>query len=123
MFEIMNIVSRKPFKIYQLKPKKKIQDLKELFMKTNQNFLLEMRFTWENLNTWQKYTFSKPVFKEIPNSLFEWTQKGYHVSRKRRFLNRMFSDFKRERGEGFIISADEINKPSSTSWTARASRG
>ena len=82
MFEIMDIVSRKPFKGYQFKPKKNLQGLKELFMKTDQNFILEIRFIWENLNTWQKYTFSKPVFKEIPNPLFEWTQKGYRVLEK-----------------------------------------
>ena len=85
MFEIMDLVSRKSFKIYQLKPKKKIQDLKELFMKTDQRFLLEIRFTWENLNTWQKYTFSKPVFTEIPSPHFEWTQKGYRVLEKEDF--------------------------------------
>ena len=84
-FEMTDFVSRQKFRIYQFKPKKEIKGLKKVFMKTNQKWILEMRFIWEELNTWQKYTFSKPVIKENPSSLFEWTQKGYRILEKEDF--------------------------------------
>jgi len=82
LFEMTGFSSRKSFKTYTFKPKKKIQGLKELVIKTDQNFLSEMRFIWEDLNTWQKYTLSKPLIKNIPDSFFVWTHKDYRILRR-----------------------------------------
>ena len=83
--ELIDFVQKKPFKVYHFKPKKKIQGLKEIFMKSNGKWIVEMRFIWDDLNTWQKYTLSKPVLKKNPSQLFEWTQKEYRILEKEVF--------------------------------------
>ena len=85
VFKITNLVSREQVRVYQLHPLQDIQGLKEIYIKTNQIWILEMRFIWEDLNTSQKYTFSKPVFKQNPSSLFEWSQKEHRILEKEGF--------------------------------------
>lgn len=84
-FKLKDFVQRKPLSFYHFQPVQKIQGLKEVFMKTDQKRILEMRFTWEDLNTWQKYTFSKPIVKSNPATLFKWNQTGYRILEKEDF--------------------------------------
>ena len=81
-FKIVDFKSNNRFLFYHLKPKKEIRDLKEVFMKTDAKIVLELRFVWKNSNSWQKYSFLKPVIKKNPEALFKWNPTGFRILEK-----------------------------------------
>ncbi|MBC6414815.1 MAG: outer membrane lipoprotein carrier protein LolA [Bdellovibrionales bacterium] len=71
-FEIVDFRKNSKHFFYQLKPKQQINNLKDIFMKTNKKTILEIQIRWKDLNTWQKYTLSKPLVRKIPERFFNW---------------------------------------------------
>ena len=81
VFELSHFSARKLSNRYHFRLRKKRQGLKELVIKSDKSFIVEMRLIWEDLNTWQKYSFSKPVIKNLPDSYFIWSKKDHRVLR------------------------------------------
>ena len=71
--------------ILQLLPKTKIGGLKEMFLKVDSH-ILELRLIWKDLNNWQKYQFSKPIYKEFSDKSFQFHSKGFQVITKKAFF-------------------------------------
>ena len=78
-FDLVDVSSMKGISYYHFRFKKKKPGLEKLLIKTNQKWILEIRLTWEDLNTWQKYTLSKPVKKENPDALFKWVNTDHRI--------------------------------------------
>lgn len=81
LFEIGNRKQKKQTHIIQLFPKEEIKGLKEIFMKINSH-ILEVRIIWEDLNNWQKLSFSKPIYKSFPKNFFQFSKEGFQVIQK-----------------------------------------
>lgn len=67
--------------VFQLQPKKKIKGLSDIFVKAGSH-ISEIRLIWKELNNWQKYKFSKPMGKELPDKLFQFSTSGFQVITK-----------------------------------------
>ena len=67
--------------IFQLSTKKEIAGLSEIFMKVD-TYILEVRLIWKELNNWQKYKFSKPIYKKFPDKHFQFPSSGFQVITK-----------------------------------------
>ena len=78
-FKIIDFRSNNGFLFYHLQPKREISDLKEIFMKTDTTTVLELRFVWNNSNSWQKYSLLKPVIKKNPEAFFKWNSTGFRI--------------------------------------------
>ena len=77
-FQIKDFKRKNKFMYYHLKPKQNIKDLKEIFIKAG-DFILEIRLVWENLNSWQKYTLSKPSQEAFSDKIFQFPIGGFQV--------------------------------------------
>ena len=67
--------------VFQLQPKKEIEGLSDIFVKVRSH-VSELRLIWKELNNWQKYEFSKPLAKELPDKLFQFSTSGFQVITK-----------------------------------------
>ena len=81
IFEIQKIKQQNRTYILQLLPKTKVKGLKEVFMKVNSH-ISEVRIIWEELNNWQKLSFSRPVHKSFPENFFQFSKQGFQVIQK-----------------------------------------
>ena len=69
---------KKQFNLYHLQAKTELKNLADIFMKAD-DFILEIRLTWKDLNNWQKYQLSNPVKKDFPAELFQFQTSGFQV--------------------------------------------
>ena len=67
--------------ILQLEIKKEIEGLSEIFIKVS-SYISEVRLIWKDLNNWQKYKFSKPLYKELSDKFFQFNPTGFKVITK-----------------------------------------
>ena len=67
--------------IFQLLTNEKIEGLSEVFIKVHSH-IAELRLIWQGLENWQKYTFSKPLSKKLPDSYFQFSTSGFQVITK-----------------------------------------
>ena len=77
-FEIQKIKQQNRLSILQLLPKIKIKGLKEIFIKLKSH-ISEARIIWKDLDSWQKISFSRPVYKAFPDRFFQFPQQGFQV--------------------------------------------
>ena len=77
-FQINKYYKKDSFEFYNLQPKKDLHGLKEIFMKAG-TFIVEIRLIWKDLNSWQKYTFSPPIKKDLPLETFKFSSTGFQI--------------------------------------------
>ena len=83
-FKIQKAVKEGQGFILQLKPKQEIKGLSQIFMKF-ETYISEIRIIWEDLDNWQKYKLSKPVYKKPEPKIFQFSIEGFQVINKTDF--------------------------------------
>ena len=78
-FQIKDFQKKEQVELYHLKSKQKIKALKNVFVKVKGGFMSEIRLTWEDLSNWQKYSLSKPLRKDFPTEMFQFSGAGFQV--------------------------------------------
>ena len=63
-FKITSFKNQQKTHIYQLWPKNS-SPLKSIYLKTDTQYLVEIRLNWKDLNNWQRYRLSKPLIKKV----------------------------------------------------------
>ena len=77
-FQIKEFQKKDRYKLYHLQAKKEMKGLEKIFMKAD-NFILEIRVVWKNLNNWQKYKLSPPIQKNFPAKIFDFSVEGFQI--------------------------------------------
>ncbi|MCY4321164.1 MAG: outer membrane lipoprotein carrier protein LolA [Bdellovibrionaceae bacterium] len=77
-FQISKYHKKGSLEFYSLDPKKDFHGLEQIFMKAG-TFIIEIRLIWKDLNNWQKYTFSPPLKKNLPEETFKFSSTGFQV--------------------------------------------
>lgn len=86
-FSIKKSVQKNREYFLQLLPKKHIEGLSEIFMGIG-TYIFEIRIIWKDLNSWQKYTLSKPLYKALPDRHFQFSTTGFQVITKKTLQQR-----------------------------------
>ena len=81
IFDIQQVKQKNQVYILEILPKIKIKGLKKIFVKV-QSHISEVRIIWEDLNNWQKLSFSKPVYKSFPDNFFHFPKEAFQVIKK-----------------------------------------
>ena len=77
-FQIKEFQKKGQVEVYHLKPKRGMKGLEGIFMKAK-GFILEIRLIWKDLNNWQKYSLSRPLQKDFPPEMFQFSETGFQV--------------------------------------------
>ena len=77
-FQIKAFHKKGSFTLYHLQPKQEMKGLGEIFMKAN-DFILEIRLIWKDLNNWQKYKLSRPLQQDFSPEMFQFSSGGFQV--------------------------------------------
>ena len=81
-FEIEDFKNLPGSHIYKLRPKKN-SPLSSIYIKTDRQYLVEIRLSWKDLNNWQRYHLSKPLSSKASSSqiaqIFRFSTTGFKV--------------------------------------------